>query len=247
MHRTFTPHWLGRVAYEEAHALQRELVDARTARRVGDTLLLLEHPPVLTLGRSAHEENLLAPRDLLASRGISVVETERGGDFTYHGPGQLVAYPIFDLSPDRQDVRRYVKDLVRVMSLLCEDHGIGAGGRADLIGAWVDLDDTTRWPGPELAGRPAKIGAIGVKISRWVTMHGFALNATTALEDFAMIIPCGIAQHPVASLASLGVTSLPPLRELASRAVSHFETVFDATASELREGAPILDASAQAL
>jgi lipoyl(octanoyl) transferase len=241
MTRRFVPHWLGRVAYDDAHALQRALVEARTAERIPDTLLLLEHPPVLTLGRSAHEENLLAPREVLASRGVAVVETERGGDVTYHGPGQLVAYPIFSLAPDRQDVRRYVKDLVRVMALLCADHGVGAGGRDDLIGAWVDLDDTSHWRGAAEASRPAKIGAIGVKISRWVTMHGFALNATTALSDFAMIVPCGIAQHPVTSLEALGVTDVPSVRALAARAVTHFATIFDATAEDLREGPPILD------
>jgi lipoyl(octanoyl) transferase len=152
-----------------------------------------------------------------------------------------VAYPIFSLAPDRQDVRRYVKDLVRVMALLCADHGVGAGGRDDLIGAWVDLDDTSHWRGAAEASRPAKIGAIGVKISRWVTMHGFALNATTALSDFAMIVPCGIAQHPVTSLEALGVTDVPSVRALAARAVTHFATIFDATAEDLREGPPILD------
>lgn len=234
MTRRFQPVWLGRVPYEDAHALQRELVAQRTEGRILDTLLLLEHPAVLTMGRSAHEENLLASRDFLASRGVSVVETERGGDVTYHGPGQLVAYPIFDLSPDRQDVRRYVKDLVRVMSLLCADHGVGAGGRDDLIGAWVDLAETSRWPGVPDAKRPAKIGAIGVKISRWVTMHGFALNSTTALEDFAMIVPCGISAHPVTSLARLGVSPPPTVEALARRSVAHFEAVFDARAEPLQ-------------
>lgn len=246
MHRQFTPYWLGLASYERAHALQRALVERRTANEIPDTLLLLEHPPVVTLGRSAHEENLLAPRELLASRGISVIETERGGDVTFHGPGQLVAYPIFNLAPDRQDVRRYVKDLVRVMSLLCNDFGVGAGGRDDLIGAWVDLDDTARWGGAAEATRPAKIGAIGVKISRWITMHGFALNATTALDDFALIVPCGIAQHPVTSLSRLGV-SPPPLRELAVRAVTHFETVFDARADAMLEGEPFLDGASRGI
>jgi lipoyl(octanoyl) transferase len=160
---------------------------------------------------------------------------------TYHGPGQLVAYPIFSLEPDRCDVRRYVRDLVRVMALLCADHGLGAGGREKFIGAWVDLEQPAAWPGDDRALRPAKVGAIGVKISRWVTMHGFALNATTALSDFAMIVPCGIAQHPVTSLEALGVTDVPSVRALAARAVTHFATIFDATAEDLREGPPILD------
>lgn len=241
MRRTVHVHRLGTVGYGDAHALQKRLQEARARKLVPDTLLLLEHTPVITLGRGAKEENLRFPRASLEARAIEVHETGRGGDVTYHGPGQLVAYPIFSLAPDRQDVRRYVKDLVRVMALLCADHGVGAGGRDDLIGAWVDLDDTSHWRGAAEASRPAKIGAIGVKISRWVTMHGFALNATTALSDFAMIVPCGIAQHPVTSLEALGVTDVPSVRALAARAVTHFATIFDATAEDLREGPPILD------
>lgn len=234
--RGFVPVWLGRVPYREAHALQLSLVERRTARELPDTLLLLEHEPVVTLGRSAHGENVLWSADALRGRGVDLVETERGGDVTFHGPGQLVAYPIFDLAPDRQDVRRYVRDLVRVMSLLCADHGLGVGPRDDLIGAWLDLESPHQWPGQEHNHAPAKIGAIGVKISRWVTMHGFALNATTALADFGMIVPCGISQHPVTSLAAMGVPEVPTVEALARRAVTHFETVFGATAEALREG-----------
>lgn len=239
--RRFVPVWLGRVPYRDTHALQARLVERRTAKEIPDTLLLLEHHPVVTLGRSAHGENVLFTADALRARGVDLVETERGGDVTFHGPGQLVAYPIFDLAPDRQDVRRYVRDLVRVMSLLCADHGLGVGPRDDLIGAWVDLESPHQWPGQEHNRAPAKIGAIGVKISRWVTMHGFALNATTTLADFGVIVPCGIAQHPVTSLEALGVAHVPAVRELAARAVTHFATIFDATAEDLREGPPILD------
>ena len=236
--RTFLPVWLGRRAYEPVHALQRSLQERRIEGSIPDTLLLVEHDAVVTLGRAAHEEHVVAPKEFLASRGISVVETERGGDVTYHGPGQLVAYPIFSLEPDRCDVRRYVKDLVRVMSLLCADHGIGAGGRDKFIGAWVDLDDIHSWPGDEHASHPAKVGAIGVKISRWVTLHGFALNATTRLTDFDLIVPCGIKEYPVASLESLGVKNVPSVEELAKRAVTHFETVFDAKAMPLTTEPP---------
>jgi lipoyl(octanoyl) transferase len=190
------------------------------------------------MGRSARGEHVLFSAESLAARGVDLVETERGGDVTYHGPGQLVAYPIFDLSPDRQDVRRYVRDLVRVMSLLCADHGIGAGPRDDLIGAWVDLDTPHQWPGQERNHSPAKVGAIGVKISRWITMHGLALNATTDLADFGMIVPCGIAQHPVVSLEALGVAPVPTVEALARRAVGHFETVFGATAAAMTYAAP---------
>lgn len=231
--RSFQPVWLGQTEYRRALALQRSLVDARTRGTVGDTLLLLEHPRVLTLGRSAKEQNVLALPEALAAVGIEVVETERGGDVTYHGPGQLVAYPIFGLSPDREDVRRYVRDLVRVMSLLCAEYGVGVGGRDDLIGAWVDLDAKTSWPGAERASRPAKIGAIGVKISRWVTMHGFALNVSTHLQDFELIVPCGIKDHPVTSLSALGVSPVPTVDSLARRAVDHFATVFCADALPL--------------
>jgi lipoyl(octanoyl) transferase len=231
--RTFTPVWMGRVGYRDAHALQQRLVERRTARAIGDALLLLEHDPVVTMGRSAKPEHVLWSEASLRARGVDLVETERGGDVTYHGPGQLVAYPVFDLAPDRPDVRRYVRDLVRVMALLAADHGVGAGPRDDLIGAWVDLASPHEWPGQERNERPAKLGAIGVKISRWITMHGFALNASTSLEDFGLIVPCGIAQHPVASLASLGVTPVPSVEALARRAVTHFETVFGATAAAM--------------
>jgi len=236
--RSFVPVWLGRVGYRDAHALQQQLVERRTAREIPDTLLLLEHDPVVTMGRSAKGEHVLFSAEMLSARGVDLVETERGGDVTYHGPGQLVAYPIFDLAPDRPDVRRYVRDLVRVMSLLCADHGLGVGPRDDLIGAWIDLDSPHQWPGQEHNRAPAKVGAIGVKISRWITMHGFALNASTALEDFGLIVPCGIAQHPVTSLASLGVTPVPSVEALARRAVEHFETVFGATAGAMTYQSP---------
>jgi lipoyl(octanoyl) transferase len=231
--RTFRPIWLGRQAYAPVHALQQLLQQRRIAQTVPDTLLLVEHPAVVTLGRGAHTSNVVAPAEFLASQGIDVVETERGGDVTYHGPGQLVAYPIFSLEPDRCDVRRYVKDLVQVMALLCADHGIGAGGRDAFIGAWVDLDHPNEWPGQENATHPAKVGAIGVKISRWVTMHGFALNATTRLSDFNLIVPCGIKEYPVTSLEDLGVTNDLNVERLAVRSIQHVERVFGATAMSL--------------
>lgn len=182
---------LGRVDYGEALAVQDDLVAARRAGRVGDTLLLLEHPPVITLGvrtRGARS-NLLATEAQLASAGVSVVETGRGGDITYHGPGQLVGYPILDLRPDRCDVHQYVRDLEEVLIRAAAAFGVDAGRVPGLSGVWVGEP-----------GREAKLAAIGVRISRWVTSHGFALNVGTNLEHFGLIVPCGIEDRGVTSL-----------------------------------------------
>ncbi|MGD0525034.1 MAG: lipoyl(octanoyl) transferase LipB [Polyangiaceae bacterium] len=242
--RSFTAHWLGRIRYADAHALQERLVDARIRREIGDTLLLLEHEPVVTLGRGAHAENVLLPRTELERRGIDLVETGRGGDVTYHGPGQLVAYPIFDLHPDRLDVRRYVRDLARVMIALAGAHGVGASfleGDAKLVGVWVDAQSPTTWPGDPRedggAARPAKIGAIGVKLSRWVTMHGFAFNVSTDLAAFGVIVPCGITAYGVTSLQDLGKLDrvgeagrAATVEDVARESIECFARVFDAEA-----------------
>lgn len=235
--RSFEAHWLGRIRYGDAHALQERLLAARVRGEIGDTLLLLEHEPVVTLGRSAHEENVLAPRAHLERLGVDLHETGRGGDVTYHGPGQLVAYPIFDLHPDRCDVRRYVRDLARVMIALAADFGVAASfieGDPKLVGVWVDEGSPAEWPGdprePGGASRPAKIGAIGVRISRWVTMHGFAFNVATDLAGFRLIVPCGIAQYGVTSLAALGKTP-PAVEQVARASVAHFARVFEAEAT----------------
>jgi lipoyl(octanoyl) transferase len=235
--RTFTAHWLGTVPYEEAHALQQRLVDSRVRGAVGDTLLLLEHPPVITLGRGAKADNVLLPRASLQALGVDVVETARGGDVTYHGPGQLVAYPIFDLRPDRCDVRRYVRDLARVMIALSAAHGVESAfieGDSKLVGVWTDVASPAHWPGdprqPGGAARPAKIGAIGVRISRWVTMHGFAFNVSTDLAGFGHIVPCGIRDYEVTSLQALGVAT-SSVETVARDAVRCFEATFGARSS----------------
>jgi lipoyl(octanoyl) transferase len=231
--RHFTAHWLGRVRYAEAHALQERLVEARIRGAIGDTLLLLEHDPVVTLGRSADGQHVLLSREDLRARGVDLFETGRGGDVTFHGPGQLVAYPIFDLRPDRCDVRRYVRDLARVMIDLARDHRVEASfieGDAKLVGVWADVEGPDHWRGdprePGGASRPAKIGAIGVRISRWVTMHGFAFNVSTDLSGFELIVPCGIKQYGVTSLAALGATV--DVRAVAEASVPHFARVFEA-------------------
>ena len=217
MTRTLEGFWLGRRAYDVVHGLQQRWQIARQHERVSDAVFLLEHEPVITLGRGAHEENILFPTPELRRRGFDVVETGRGGDVTLHAPGQLVAYPIVDLSPERRDVRRYVNDLTEVMRRLVHEHGIESGPVPDLIGLWVDRANSKRWQGPDRAERIAKIGAIGVRVSRWVAMHGFALNSTTDLSLYDAIVPCGIADHGVTSIETL-LGHGPLVADMASRA-----------------------------
>ena len=201
---------LGRVSYARGLEIQERLVSERQAGRVDDRLLLLEHDPVFTLGRNARQENVLFPAELLRERGYDVFESGRGGDVTYHGPGQVVGYPILDLSPDRRDVHRYVRDLEEVMIRVCGDYGLPAERVAGLTGAWVGRD---------------KIGAIGVRISRWVTSHGFAFNVATDLRAFDLIVPCGIRGRGVASLERL-LGRKVPLDEVMDRLAARFAEVF---------------------
>lgn len=203
---------LGIVSYADALALQRALVERRKAGDVGDVLLLLEHRPVITLGVKGDggRSHVTASTSLLAREGVEVHETGRGGDVTYHGPGQIVAYPILDLRPDRCDVHRYVRDLEDVMIRVCADYGLHAGRIAGLTGAWIGSD---------------KIGAIGVRISRWVTSHGFAFNVNTNLDHFRLIVPCGIADRGVTSVAKQ-LRRAVDMAAAESRVVQHFSDVF---------------------
>lgn len=193
--------------------MQRALVEERRAGRVPDLLLLLEHPHVITFGvkLEAARAHLIATPELLAARQVDVHESGRGGDITYHGPGQIVGYPILDLRPDRCDVHRYVRDLEEVMIRAAADFGLEAGRIAGLSGAWVGAD---------------KLGAVGVRIARWITSHGFAFNVTTALDYFKLIVPCGIETGGVTSLSHATGRQIS-LADAEASLVRHFGDVFD--------------------
>src|SRR5690349_20469072 len=200
---------LGRIDYVRAFDLQRGLVDQRKQGLIPDQLLLLEHPHTITLGRNGRMENLLASEAALRSAGICFHATDRGGDITYHGPGQVVGYPIIDLREWKRDVGAYVRAIEQVMIDALADFGIAAGRLPGATGAWVDGN---------------KIGAIGVHISRWVTSHGFALNVNTDLSYFGYIVPCGLTK-PVTSMAQLGVRA--EAGEVNARLAGRFGRVFD--------------------
>jgi len=204
--------YLGRLNYADALVLQRSLVEDRRAGRVPDLLLLVEHPDVITLGVKGDggRANITATAETLAALGLDVFEAGRGGDVTYHGPGQVVAYPIIDLKPDRCDVHRYVRDIEEVMIRVCAGYGVSAGRVAGLTGVWVGNN---------------KIGAIGIRISRWITSHGLAFNVSTDLSRFDLIVPCGIAGRGVTSLESETGRKLDQA-EVQSRLVSEFASVF---------------------
>ena len=204
---------LGLVPYDEALAMQRQLVEERRAGRVPDLLLLLQHPAVITLGVKGDggRANVVATDERLAELGITVHETGRGGDVTYHGPGQIVGYPILDLKPDRCDVHRYVRDLEDVMIRVCADYGVTAGRIKGLTGTWVGAE---------------KIGAIGVRLSRWITSHGFAFNVSTDLDHFKLIVPCGISDRGVTSLER-GTGRRLSLSEVEDAVVRRFQDIFE--------------------
>lgn len=185
--RDLTYYLLGRIEYRRAWRLQQELVEKRKNGEIGDTLLLLEHEPVVTLGRDGSRDSLRVSTDDMMQHGIDLVESDRGGDATYHGPGQVVGYVIVDLRPDQKDVRRYVRNLEQAMIETLRLYGLDGERLEDAPGTWL-LDP------------PRKIGAIGARVSRWVTHHGFAFNVNTNLAHFGVIVPCGIPDKGVTSL-----------------------------------------------
>lgn len=214
-------HRLGRVEYGDGLELQRQFQEARRADAVGDTLLLLEHPPVLTLGRGAHETNIIAPKQHLDALGVETFETDRGGDVTYHGPGQIVGYPLLHLGPGRQDVRKYVRAIEELMIRTVADWGITATRIEKWPGVWVEHSRR---------GGPRKIAALGVHLSRWYTKHGFALNVQTQLSHFELIVPCGIREAGVTSMRD-ELQADVPVAEVEARIAHHFRDVFECEVS----------------
>jgi lipoyl(octanoyl) transferase len=204
---------LGRMSYGEALAIQHRIASERKQGLGSDHLLFVEHPHVVTIGRNGHEENILAPEALLRQKGIELHETDRGGDVTYHGPGQIVGYPIMDLREWKRDVGAFVRSIEQVLIDTLEEFGIQARRIPKLTGVWVGDD-----------GSAAKVAAIGVHLSRWVSTHGWALNVTTDLRYFQYIVPCGLTK-PVTSMEQLGV--LADAGEVKRALGRHFGRIFD--------------------
>ncbi len=203
--------WLGSIAYGPASDLQRDLLNRRLAGEIKDTLLLLEHPPTITIGKSGRLENVLMASADLARQGISVFCTDRGGDVTYHGPGQLVGYPIIDLRQREKDLHKYVRDVEEVVIRTLRSFSIDGARDASHPGVWIDNQE---------------IAAIGIRISRWITMHGFALNISPNLKHFSLINPCGFRDRRATSMSEVLSEDIP--REVVmQKLISHFSVVFD--------------------
>lgn len=221
---------LGQVDYTTALQLQKTLADLRKQNRIGDVMLLLEHPPVITMGRNAVEQNIVASREFLAERGVEIHETDRGGDVTFHGPGQLVGYPICDLralppkiNDETGEEKRigpveFVRRMEEVLIRTCAEFGIATERIAGRTGVWTQPNNTQ----PE-----AKIAAIGVHVSRGVTSHGFAFNITTELEDFRLIVPCGISDKPVTRLVDhIESERMPSMEQIMNAVTRKWGNVF---------------------
>ena len=211
MARTLTVYQLERVPYAEAVALQRRIVD-QYSKEPSDTgtLILLEHPPVITIGRSGSEKNVIADKTALEHEGVEVVETNRGGDVTYHGPGQIVGYPILPLAFHGKDIHKYLRRIEQVLMAMLWEYGIKGMQRPGFTGVWTE---------------EGKIASIGVAITHWVTYHGFALNVAPNLDHFRLIVPCGITDCPIVSMESL-LGSAPARAEVEQRLLTHFQAEF---------------------
>jgi lipoyl(octanoyl) transferase len=220
---------LGLIGYAQAYALQRRIVAARKAEAIGDVLLFCEHTPVITQGRNGKREHLLVSENVLRQRNVEFYESSRGGDVTYHGPGQLVGYPILQLGAIRKDVVWYVRMLEEVMIRTSAEFGVLAHREEGKTGIWVKDEDKTFTQSPQSSQREEsaaeKLGAIGVHISRWVTSHGFAYNVATDLRNFDLIVPCGIAGRKATSLEKL-LERAVKLSDVAPRMVRQFGEVF---------------------
>ena len=219
---------LGLIGYAEAYALQKRIVTARKANAIEDVLLLCEHPHVITQGRNGKREHLLAGENVLRQKGVAFYETSRGGDVTYHGPGQIVGYPILNLAAIRRDVVWYVRMLEEVMIRASSDFDVAAARETGKTGIWVAIEKDP----PQSAQRTQrgveaaeKLGAIGVHISRWVTSHGFAYNVSTDLRFFDLIVPCGIADRKATSLEKL-LSRRVDSHEVSGRLTKHFGEIF---------------------
>jgi lipoyl(octanoyl) transferase len=205
---------LGLIPYAEAYALQKRIVAARKLGAIEDVILFCEHPHVITQGRNGKREHLLASENVLRQKGVEFFETSRGGDVTYHGPGQIVAYPILNLAAIRRDVVWYVRQLEEAMIRTTAEFGIAAGREAGKTGIWVGEGESSE-----------KLGAIGVHISRWVTSHGLAYNVATDLRNFELIVPCGIADRKATSLEKLLQRGVA-LNEARTKLAKHLGEVF---------------------
>jgi len=206
-------YWLGSIGYQDAYHMQRKLFRERLNGRIPDTLLLLEHPPTITIGKSGKLENILVSREQLAQKGISLVFIDRGGDVTYHGPGQLVGYPIFDLRERGRDAHRYIRNLEEAIIRTLNGFSIKSGRDHGHAGVWVADDE---------------IAAIGLSLSKWITMHGFALNVNTDLSLFSLINPCGFTNRSATSISRL-LGRVIPMDEVKEQLLAHFAEVFNAS------------------
>jgi lipoyl(octanoyl) transferase len=230
---------LGFIGYAEAFALQQHLVAARKAGAIEDVLLVCEHPHVITMGRNGKREHLLASDRVLQQKNVEFHPTDRGGDVTYHGPGQIVGYPILNLGGIRRDVGWYVRMLEETMIRASADFGITAGREPGKTGIWVGPTGCANSASSEATsssiGAPEKLGAIGVHLSRWVTSHGFAYNVSTDLRYFDLIVPCGIADRKVTSLEKI-LSRRVDRTEAMSRLVTYFVEIFGLAARTITRG-----------